>query len=69
MFLCGVVSWDSEEARQWEHKTGSLVPWPGKVARQWMVLEDSGVCREEAGCLENHGGKPSDLSASFSGPN
>lgn len=51
---CVVVPWDSEEARRWEHRTGSLVPWLGMVASQGMVLEDSGVCREEAGGLENH---------------
>lgn len=69
MSLCGGVSWDSEEARRWEHRTGSLVSWPGMVASQWMVLEDSGVHREEASGLENHQRWPSDLSASFSGPN
>jgi hypothetical protein len=51
MSLCVVVPRDSEEARRWEHRTGSLVPWPGLVASRWVILEDSGVCRGEAGGL------------------
>ena len=72
MSLCVVVPWDSEEARRWEHRTGSLVPRPGMAASQWMVLEDGGVCRGEAGGSENQHKAPRvapDLSASFSGPN
>ena len=53
MPLCVVILWDSEEARQWEHRTGSLVPQTRMVASQKMVLEDSGVCGGEAHCSEN----------------
>lgn len=53
MPLCVVIPWDSEEARQWEHRTGSLVPRTGMVASQRMVLEDSEVCGGEAHCSEN----------------
>lgn len=52
MPLCVVFPWDSEEARQWEHRTGSLVPWTGMVASQRIVLEDSDVCGGEAHCSE-----------------
>lgn len=74
MPLCVVIPWDSEEARQWEHRTGSLVPRTGMVASQRMVLEDSEVCGGEAHCSENQhktpgvGGLLVCLSAS-SGPN